>query len=302
MITRTAIGRGFECVGVIDINPSLTGRDAGEVLGTGEMGVEITGDAEAVIKETSPDVVIHATGSYLDRIYPQLSLCARLGVKLVSTCETLVYPYYRYPTLAEQLDEEARNNNATIIGAGVNPGFLFDYLPAVITASCNEVRAITVTRSLDAARRREAFQRKIGVGMDEESWRKAMAEGAITGHVGYAESAALLTEMLGLTLRTVREKQEPILNQGGRAKGLVGTAEAETKEETRITLRFIAAVNQEDYDEIKIEGEPGVTWRSTGTRGDEATAAIILNTANLITKTDPGLKTLKDIPPLRLQK
>ncbi|HID04297.1 MAG TPA: dihydrodipicolinate reductase, partial [Aigarchaeota archaeon] len=72
LITRTAIGRGFECVGVIDINPSLTGRDAGEVLGTGEMGVEITGDAEAVIKETSPDVVIHATGSYLDRIYPQL--------------------------------------------------------------------------------------------------------------------------------------------------------------------------------------------------------------------------------------
>ena len=302
LITQLATERRLECVGVVDVNPDLVGRDVGELMGIGKAGITVTSDAEKLIEETKPDMVLHATGSYLDRVYPQIRIYKKKGIDLVSTCETLVYPYYRYPTLANQLDNEAKQHNVRIIGAGINPGFLFDYLPAIITASCYDVESISVTRSLDASKRRQSFQKKIGIGMDATTWKNSLESGKITGHVGYAESVALLSKMLNLTLRDVYEKQEPVMSNDGRAKGLQGTAEATTREGVKINLRFIAALGAEEYDEIRIEGKPSITWRSTGTQGDIATASIILNAANLLSYTEPGLKTLTDIPVLRLSR
>ncbi|MDJ0269733.1 MAG: dihydrodipicolinate reductase [Aigarchaeota archaeon] len=298
LITALALRQGFRCVGVIDVNPSLVGADVGEVLRIGDMGVKIDGDAERVIEGTKPDVVIHATGSYLDRVYPQLSLCAKLGVDVVSTCETLVYPYYRYPSLAAQLNEEAKKGGARIVGAGINPGFLFDYLPAILTTPCHEIKSISITRSLDASRRRQSFQKKIGIGLSENEWMELMNSGKITGHVGYAESIALLAHLLNLELVNVHEEQKPLLGDDGRALGLQGIAEAITKENIQIRLRFVARLDNEEYDEIRIEGEPSITWRSSGTPGDIATASVILNVAKLIHKTGVGLATLADLPPL----
>jgi len=299
LITRLALRRGLRCVGVIDVNPSLVGRDIGAILGIGDAGIQVANDAEEVLKRADADVVLHATGSYLDRVYPQLKLCAETGVNVVSTCETLVYPYYRYPSIAAKLDEEAKKGGARIVGAGVNPGFLFDYLPAILTAVCYEIRAITVVRSLDASKRRKSFQAKIGIGMDKQKWEEAMESGKITGHVGYAESAALLTEMLGFEITNVYEKQEPALGEDGVATGLIGTAEADTKEGVKIRLKFVAKLHNEEFEEIKIEGEPSITWRSSGTSGDLATASIILNAAKLITHAEKGLNTLASLPPLR---
>ncbi len=298
LITSLALRQGFRCVGVVDVNPSLVGADVGEVLGIGNTGVKIDSDAERIIKETKPDVVIHATGSYLDRVYPQLSLCAKLGVDVVSTCETLVYPYYRYPSLAAQLDEEAKRGGIRIVGAGINPGFLFDYLPAILTTPCHEIKSISITRSLDASRRRQSFQKKIGIGLAENEWMELMNSGKITGHVGYAESIALLSHMLNLELVNVHEEQKPVLGDDGRALGLQGIAEAVTKENIQIRLRFVARLDNEEYDEIRIEGEPSITWRSSGTPGDVATASVILNVAKLVHKTGTGLVTIADLPPL----
>ena len=298
LITSLALRQGFRCVGVVDVNPSLVGADVGEVLGIGNTGVKIDSDAERIIKETKPDVVIHATGSYLDRVYPQLSLCAKLGVDVVSTCETLVYPYYRYPSLAAQLDEEAKRGGIRIVGAGINPGFLFDYLPAILTTPCHEIKSISITRSLDASRRRQSFQKKIGIGLVENEWMELMNSGKITGHVGYAESIALLSHMLNLELVNVHEEQKPVLGDDGRALGLQGIAEAVTKENIQIRLRFVARLDNEEYDEIRIEGEPSITWRSSGTPGDVATASVILNVAKLVHKTGTGLVTIADLPPL----
>ncbi len=41
--------------------------------------------------DTKPDVVLHSTGSFFDRVYPQIMRAIRAGADVVSTCETLAW-------------------------------------------------------------------------------------------------------------------------------------------------------------------------------------------------------------------
>ncbi|WP_069807543.1 NAD(P)H-dependent amine dehydrogenase family protein [Vulcanisaeta thermophila] len=307
LITRAAYEKGFEIVGAIDIDPGKVGKDLGEVAGLGRaLGVKIESDADKVLREGKPDVVLHSTGSFLDRVYPQLVKAIRVGSDVISTCETLAWPWYRYPELAELLDNYARNNDVTILGAGVNPGFVFDALPSVLSTTIIRLDRLTVVRSLDASKRRYSFQKKIGLGMSPEQFREALARGEITSHVGFAESVLLTASIMGLRLDKVEEDQEPVIADAnyetqyfrispGQVRGVIGHGSGfvNGKEVIRVELR--ACVGCEDYEEVRLEGEPSITWRSTGTPGDPATAAVIVNLAPRIINERPGLITLKDL-------
>lgn len=114
------MSRGHEILGAADINPEILGKDVGEILGLSELGVKVTRDVEGAVKEC--DVVLHATGSYLPKVYDQIAAVAALGKPVTSTRETLAYPYYKHPILARRLDELARIHGSTILGSGINYG------------------------------------------------------------------------------------------------------------------------------------------------------------------------------------
>lgn len=166
---------------------------------------------------------------------------------------------------------------------------------------------ITVTRSLDASKRRYSFQKKIGLGMTPGQFTEALSRGGeITAHVGFAESILLLASIIGLRLDRVEEGQEAIIAERhyetqyfkvepGQVKGVVGHGSGfiNGKEVIRVELR--ACVGCEDFEEVKLEGEPSITWRSTGTPGDPATAAVIVNLIPRVFNARPGLITLKDL-------
>ncbi len=59
-----------------------------------------------------------------------------------------------------------------------------DLLPIVITAPCQKVRSIKVTRMMNSGKRREPFQRKIGTGLTPEEFHQKISKKEITGHVG----------------------------------------------------------------------------------------------------------------------
>ncbi|MEM1747967.1 MAG: hypothetical protein QXZ05_06940, partial [Sulfolobales archaeon] len=204
LASRLILERGHELVGAVDIDERIVGKDVGELLGVGSLGVEVTKDVSEL---ADADVVIHATGSYLDRVFDQLASLVKLGVHVVSTCETLSYPYYRYPVLALRLDELARAFGSVVIGTGINPGYLLDTLVAVLAASVPSVKRVKAVRSLDAAKRREPFRKKIGIGEDPRVVEERIARGEITGHVGYAESVYLIALAGDLNLTKVVEWQ-----------------------------------------------------------------------------------------------
>ncbi|MCE4614487.1 MAG: dihydrodipicolinate reductase [Desulfurococcales archaeon] len=306
LISKVAIARGYEPIAAIDIDPNKIGRDMGEIISIGEkMDVRVSGDPK-VLYEVKPDIVFHATGTWFHDIYKQLVHAIDSGADIVSTCETLSYPYYRYPELSSLLDEYAKTRGVTVLGTGINPGFLLDSLPAFMSTSMAILEKIVAVRSLDASKRRTSFQKKIGVNMDPEQYKKALASGELTGHVGFAESVLLLSQIAGLDIDRIKEGQEPIVAtekvsvngmevDEGRVIGVIGFGKGfiENKEVLRIEMR--AGIGFKNYEEIKLIGEPETTWRSTGTHGDLGTAAVIVNIASRVLDQQPGLITMADL-------
>ena len=309
-LAKVALERGHKIVGAVDVNPDLIGKDVGVLLGSGKLDVRVTDDPGEGLKDC--EVVLHATSSYVPKIYDQLVTAIKLGKSVVSTCETLSYPYYRYPVLARRIDELAKSYGVTIIGTGINPGFLLDTLAATISASLPLVKKITARRSLDAAKRRAAFRKKIGIGLDPSEFSRGLSSGRYTGHVGYAESVYLIAEAAGLNLMRVEEGQESVVaeerisSEGvtvekGRIKGIKGFGIGYVNGVEKIRVEFNAVIGAPEYEEIIVEGEDyTVTWKSSGTPGDLGTASIIVSVAEKIETMPYGLLTMADLLPFRI--
>ena len=64
---RYVYEKGAEIVGAVDVNPNVIGKDIGEIMNTEKKGVAVTAaeNAEAMLKNTKPDIVIVTTMSLL---------------------------------------------------------------------------------------------------------------------------------------------------------------------------------------------------------------------------------------------
>jgi 4-hydroxy-tetrahydrodipicolinate reductase len=308
-IAKIAIDRGLEMVGGIDKDPRLIGKDLETVIGAEVApSIRVSASPEEILRETTPDIVFHATGSFLDKVFNEIMLSVDAGARVVSTCETLCYPYYRYPRLAEEIDEAAKAKGVNVLGTGINPGFIMDLLPAVMTTCVMKLEKLSVVRCLDASKRRQSFQKKIGLGLTLDEFKSKLASGEITSHVGLSESVLLISSMLSLGIEEVREEQTPILAEEEirlsstaigkeRVRGVVAVGAGSKQGKELIRLEFVALVGiqGQEYEEIRIEGAPSVTWRSSGTAGDLATGAVVVNTALHLPNVRAGLLTMKDL-------
>ncbi|MFH1851958.1 MAG: dihydrodipicolinate reductase [Candidatus Neomarinimicrobiota bacterium] len=299
---------GLELVAAIDIDPQKTGRDVGELIGGAPIGVKVARDLASGLGQQRADVAILATVSGLDKILPQITSLAQAGLNIVSTCEELSCPWRTNPGLAADIDRICRDNNVACVGTGVNPGFLMDYLPSVLSAVCQDVTRISVERIQDASSRRIPFQEKIGAGLTLDQFAEKVSGGSLR-HVGLVESVQLIAGCFNWELDQVTETLEPVMAEteittgfrpieAGQACGVeqIGSGWLNGKEVIR--LRFRAAVGEPDpVDSIEISGNPG--FKSSipgGVQGDVATCAITVNALRAIGNAGPGLKTMLDIP------
>ncbi len=307
-IAKLALQRpDIDIVGAIDI--ANVGQDLADVLGFNKkLGVAVSSDVDAVLREAKPDIVIHATGSCLKDIYPQLEGLIRASVNVVSTSEELSYPFRKQPEMSDKINKLAREHNVTVLGTGVNPGFVMDTWPLAMTAVCQDVRQIKSVRIQDASTRRGPFQKKIGAGKTIEEFNK-LAEVGTLRHVGLAESIAMIAAGLGWELDDITETIEPVVAKAefktdfasvkpGQAAGVrqLGYGWKDGKE--LITLVFEAYIGaEESYDAVYITGVPDLeVVIKGGTHGDIATAAIVVNSIHRVIAAPPGLMTMKDIP------
>ena len=164
-IAEAILGKeGFEIVGAIDIARELIGKDLGEILETPrKLGVTVQKDS--LIKNVNAQAVILTTTSHLKSVLPQITQCVKAGLNVISTSEELSYPWERVPKLAQEIDDLAKEHGVTVVGTGINPGFLMDTLPIFLTAPCLKVNTIKVTRMMNSAKRRIPFQEKVGTGL-----------------------------------------------------------------------------------------------------------------------------------------
>jgi hypothetical protein len=273
---------GMELVAVVD--PAQTGK---EICGL---------PVQDVLPDVEADVVIHCTGSSFAVVYDQLAEIVSAGLSCVTSCEEALFPRYRHAELAEELNNLCVSNSVGVLGTGVNPGFVMDTLPVLLTAVSQSVRSIRVLRVVDAGTRRPALQRKVGAGLTREEFQKLADEGSIR-HVGLPESLAFWAAAIGRPDDKIEETLEPVMRGDGRVAGVkqVATGDGLTLE----LQMFVGAPNPRD--EIHIEGEPNLhVVINGGTPGDVATPAILVNMIPRLLEAGPGLHTMATLPLPRL--
>ncbi len=312
----TSIGRfltskkGVRIVGAIDSAESKVGQDLATVLGlSSHLDVEISKEAESVLSETEADICIHSTTSFLKDTYPQIVSAIECGLDLVSTCEELSYPYLTEPELSESIRTLAERNRVTVLGTGINPGFLMDTIVIALTNVCQKIDRIAVDRIMNAATRRLPFQKKIGAGLRREEFKQRIEEKHITGHIGLSQSVAMIADALKWEMdRIVVEDAKPVITEGlvqsdslkieaGEVLGLTQKAMGIRNSRNVITLNFQAYLGaEEEYDAITIEGVPDIRQKiQPCIHGDIGTVAVVVNAVPKVINAQPGLLTMKDL-------
>jgi 2,4-diaminopentanoate dehydrogenase len=309
ILQKIAERPGFKVVGGVDIDPAKAGRDLGDVAGLARrLNLKVSGDAAKALKSAKPDVVVLCTGSSMRQLMPQIEMILKSKTAIVSTAEELSYPGYTHIRQARQVHAWAKKAKVAVLSTGVNPGFVMDALPIALTAVCERVDRVVVTRIQDARMRRLPFQQKIGAGLTTEQFQRQVDEGRVR-HVGFTESIAMIADALGWPLDRITDRVEPkvasvttssefLAVDPGYVCGIVQEGVGYRKGQPAIRLRMEAYLGApETYDAIEIDGSPRLDVHvAGGIHGDIATAAMVINSIGKVLGAAPGLHTMRDMP------
>ncbi len=304
---------GIEVTGAIDNSVDKVGRDLGEFLGLEQNGIIISDQPEQVIKDTQPDVVLLATSSFTREVFPFIKTIIRNEANCITIAEEAAYPAAQEPVLAQKIDELAKQNGVTVLGTGINPGFLLDTLIIALTGTCIDVKKIKAVRVNDLSPFGLTVMKTQGVGTTPEEFKKGLEEGTIVGHIGFTESIYLIASAMGLTVDRVEQTKEPIISnvyretpvvpvEPGMVAGCKHCAKGYVNGEVFIELEHPQQIHPEQEgvetgDYILIEGTPNINLTiKPEIPGGIGTIAMAVNMIPAVINAKPGLTTMKDLP------
>ena len=305
---RYVYEKGGEIVAAIDINPNVIGKDIGEVMGSENKGVKVEGieNAEKVLKETKPDIVIVTTMSLIKDVEDALTLCAKLGINAITTCEEAFFPANSNPQITNKLDEIAKKTNCTITGSGYQDIY-WGQLISSIAGSTHKITKIKGSSSYNVEDYGIALAQAHGAGLSLEEFDKQVASvdrisdeerNEMINKGEYLPSYmwnvnGWLCAKLGLTVKSQTQKTVPqtyekdiksetlgMVVKAGTATGMSAVVTTETEEGIILETQCIGKVySEEDFDknEWTIEGEPNTTLIINRPSTVELTCASVVN-------------------------
>ena len=305
---RYVYEKGGEIVAAIDINPNVIGKDIGEVMGTENKGVKVEAveNAGKVLKETNPDIVIVTTMSLIKDVEDALTLCAKLGINAITTCEEAFFPANSNPQITNKLDEIAKTTNCTITGSGYQDIY-WGQLISSIAGSTHKITKIKGSSSYNVEDYGIALAQAHGSGLSLEEFDEQVASldrisdeerNEMVNKGEYLPSYmwnvnGWLCAKLGLTVRAQTQKTVPqtydkdiksdtlgMVVKAGTATGMSAVVTTETEEGIILETQCIGKVySEEDFDknEWTIEGEPNTTLIINRPSTVELTCASVVN-------------------------
>lgn len=288
--------RSHEIVGVADSDINKAGKTVAELAGL-PLEIRVRPSIRALQLE-GVDVVVFATSSRISKIEADLAQAISAGADVVATSEELAYPYYASEEAARRIDAQARARGVTVIGVGVNPGFVMDWVPAVVASASKNPTGIHVVRSVDVSKRRRQLQAKTGVGLTKAKFEKGLADGTL-GHVGLVESAHLIALSLSEKLEGLSQGTFPVLGAEDYVMGVRQFAEGRAGN-CSIRLDLEMTITSADFDTVEVRGEPNLKLRfEKGVFGDSATVALTVSAVERVKDARPGLITVLELPLVR---
>ena len=301
----------IEIVGVIDRHPEKHGRTVGETIGV-ECDIPVTADFASVLAK-KPEVVCILTASNLHEIADQVEASVRAGCNVIGIAETLAYPWATDAAWADEFDALAKEHGVSILGTGINPGFVLDALPIALSSVALRIDRIEASRINDLSPFGPTVMTSQGVGTSVEQFEAGVADGSIVGHIGFQESIHLIARAFGWKIDRIDETRSPIVTGVARETpcvkvapgdvcGCRHTAKAYSGDELKIELVHPQQIRpeaegQETGDYIKIVGEPNISLAiQPEIPGGKGTYASVGNYLPLIGDARPGIVTVIDMP------
>jgi len=196
--------------GVIVSNPAKVGRDAGELCGLPATGVRASDDVAAVLAAGADAVAYCASGDFRPtEALDDIERCLRAGLNVVSTS---VYPLYD-PTsapaeLRARIGAACAAGGASLFVSGVDPGFVNDVVPLLLTGLCERVDEIRAFEQFNYSTyaQPDAVRHLVGMGQPMDATPPMLTPGVPT--MVWGGPIRLMARALGLALEDIRETVE----------------------------------------------------------------------------------------------
>jgi 4-hydroxy-tetrahydrodipicolinate reductase len=310
--------RKLKLVGAIGHRKGV-GEDLGKMIGLDrDLGIIISADAEKIYKTIEADIVLHFAASTLQDAYYQIKGALETGKNVITIAEEASFPWLTGKQIADEIDKIAKEKRVTFVGTGINPGFIFDYLPIVMTSALKEVNKIHIQRVTDFAKYGTTVWKHLGVGRTLESFKEGLAYGDIMLHVGLEQTVNILAKALGWDLDDFQETREGIISKSQRIAKYgtinpgticgfkqIGKGFSNGKENITQEIMGIIMPNQEEDGvevgtSIMIDGVPSakiVIGGELAAEGGYGTVARAVNSIPQVIAAPPGILTVDQLPP-----
>ncbi len=305
---------GLKIVAAVDGRPDFVGKDLGDVLKVGKkLGVLVTNNPEDVLIQDDVDIVILATTSWTNEQLPDLRKIIRAGINCISIAEEMSDPDAQNPDVGKEIDVLAKEYGVSVLGTGVNPGYVLDLLVVTLTGGNHSVERIEASRVNDLSPYGPTVMKTQGVGTTPEEFRTGVADGSIVGHVGFPESIHMISEALGLGVDRIEESREPIISkvyretphvkvEPGMVAGCAHIGIGYRGDQEIVKLIHPQQIHphledQDTGDYINIYGKPEIHMAiKPEIAGGVATMGIAVNMIPHVVAATPGLKRMIDLP------
>jgi 4-hydroxy-tetrahydrodipicolinate reductase len=292
-------------VGAYTRNPRFADKDL--------FGIQITTDRRSVL-QVPADIAVIATTSFLRDVVEDIRAAVQANLNVICTGEEMLFPWIVDRRIAEELDNFARERNVSVLGAGANPGFIFDALVLTAAGAAWDVESIHGQRVVNCSHFSATILRRLGFGYSAEEFRSGALAGTIYGHIGFPQSISLVAAGLGVEIQKIEKSLEPfiaekaysmdhLLVEAGQTVGFLQKAVGYVDGKPWYVADFIGHADPvsagfELRDSIDIEGYAPVHLAVTpGFNPHLTSAAILANSLRRIKDARPGLVTIADLPP-----
>jgi hypothetical protein len=276
-----------------------------------------TRDQVADALDSGVDLVIIATTSRLRDVADDVIRAIEAGSNVLVSAEECANPWLVDEARADHIDALARARGITVVGAGLNPGLIFDALVLTLLGATPPGVDIKVTRVVDIGHFGPAVLQRLGMGVDEAAFRAKVASGEILGHAGFPQSMSIVARGLGVHIDEITEEIDPIISDidvlipsghvfpSGTSAGVMQTYTAIAHSRPWFTSVFRGHVRPDlvewsPQDTIEFWRDGNLERRVAITPGIPAQAgsqSIIANSVDRIIAAMPGWLTVGELPP-----
>jgi len=307
---------GVEITGVCVRNPVREGKSMYELLGL-ERGdrreVLLTTDIHTLLYPGAADICVVATDSFTRDVFSKIQFVCEQGINVISIAEEMSYPAANEPELTKQMDALAKEKGVTILGTGINPGLMMDLLAICLSGCMTDVSKVTCRRVNSLSPFGPLVMKEQGIGITVAQFEQGVSDGSLSGHVGFAESVAMIDKALGLGVNSFAQQMKPIVTTvdrrspygfaaAGDVAGVNMTGQGLRDGETIIDMYHPQQIEPElegthTGDYIMLEGNPPVNMSiQPEVDGGIGTIAMCVNMIPHVINARPGLKTMLDLP------